>query len=595
MRLDDRFKDLPFVSGDPGFRYYCGVPLRTKRGINIGSIFVLDNKTRAPASLVQREVLAAMAENCMLHLEMVREKQAKQRALKMNTCLAAFVDPDQIASKGKRGNASREASETLHRSASDKSSKLGRGKRSKTAAEAAQLSKEARRRSTSTRSRKSERRVSADDSSASDIEDETTRRRVGEDEHLRTYQRAADLLRESLTLEAGGGTVFMAPSQAYKLNPEEDDTSSDSSPNERTSGGRRNSVGHATIRSTSSWGIRAQRKSITSGNTNYEPSEVLASSYSVPEPGPDGAFTALSTSDITKLIKRYPRGKLYLFDGDNQLSSSESGEERTDTATEGPPRRSKRTKTTRGEVTMLARHFPGSRQIIFVPMWDSTTSRWCACFSVNTCEFRYLQSSDFLHNLAFGNCIMTEISRMATMTADQQKSDFIGSVSHELRSPLHGILASCEFLAETECDSFQKSLVDTADACARTLLDTLNMVLDYSKINHFERNLSKARKSRKEATTAVIAGQTPGLAPLLNIYGDVDLAIITEEVVEGVASGQSFKDSLNNVDTADLPPTSPVAIRKSGSGRTVPKAQVEIILDISSRDWTFVTQPGKCL
>ena len=65
---------------------------------------------------------------------------------------------------------------------------------------------------------------------------------------------------------------------------------------------------------------------------------------------------------------------------------------------------------------------------------------------------------------------MAEVSRLVTITADQQKSDFIGSISHELRSPLHGILAGAEFLAETDCDSFQNSLIDTIDSCGRTLL-----------------------------------------------------------------------------------------------------------------------------
>lgn len=41
---------------------------------------------------------------------------------------------------------------------------------------------------------------------------------------------------------------------------------------------------------------------------------------------------------------------------------------------------------------------------------------------------------------AFGNSVMAEISRLASMAADRQKADFIGSISHEFRSPLHGKL-----------------------------------------------------------------------------------------------------------------------------------------------------------
>lgn len=43
---------------------------------------------------------------------------------------------------------------------------------------------------------------------------------------------------------------------------------------------------------------------------------------------------------------------------------------------------------------------------------------------------------------------LAEWSRIDTEIADQKKGDFVRSISHELRSPLHGILASAEFLEE---------------------------------------------------------------------------------------------------------------------------------------------------
>jgi signal transduction histidine kinase len=73
----------------------------------------------------------------------------------------------------------------------------------------------------------------------------------------------------------------------------------------------------------------------------------------------------------------------------------------------------------------------------------------------------------------------------------------------EFRSPLHGILASAEFLRESELDSMQVEFISTIQNCGSTLLvgllsrykfcglkiskDTINHVLDYSKINSFEK------------------------------------------------------------------------------------------------------------
>ena len=42
--------------------------------------------------------------------------------------------------------------------------------------------------------------------------------------------------------------------------------------------------------------------------------------------------------------------------------------------------------------------------------------------------------------MAFGNSVMAEVSRLASIASDRQKADFIGSISHEFRSPLHGTL-----------------------------------------------------------------------------------------------------------------------------------------------------------
>jgi len=112
------------------------------------------------------------------------------------------------------------------------------------------------------------------------------------------------------------------------------------------------------------------------------------------------------------------------------------------------------------------------------------------------------------------------------------------------------------------------------------------MVLDYSKINAFERNANKAHRRRSHVDSGMneAAGH---LQPSLNIYGDVNLAAITEEVVEGVATGQVFKDSLTGDDTRQL----------IFDGVThKPVKDIDIILEIAPRqsikDWILVTQPG---
>ncbi len=77
---------------------------------------------------------------------------------------------------------------------------------------------------------------------------------------------------------------------------------------------------------------------------------------------------------------------------------------------------------------------------------------------------------------AFSNSAMAEVARLDTKLADAAKADFISSISHELRSPLHGILGMTELLQGTELDSQQSSHAQTIETCGKTLLETISHV-----------------------------------------------------------------------------------------------------------------------
>jgi len=93
-------------------------------------------------------------------------------------------------------------------------------------------------------------------------------------------------------------------------------------------------------------------------------------------------------------------------------------------------------------------------------LWDTTPLR------------HFDKAEDVTYLRAFSNSIMAETNRLETMAADQAKSSFISSVSHELRSPLHGVLGGVEFLEESNLDSFQKDMARSIKLAGITLLDT---------------------------------------------------------------------------------------------------------------------------
>lgn len=541
LSKDDRFNSLSFISGEPHFRYYIGVPIRTRRGINIGSIFALDNKVRHASTRKQRQFLAVMAENVVQHLELMKDKRDKRRSETMNRCLSAFVDPDHQVRKRHHRHSSRAGSEK------PSSPKHSRGPS-----------------------------VADSHHTASPYDsDSGLEQRVEGDERLETFTLAANLMCNALDLdEGGGGVIFLDKAAA---------TSAHHSFHK--------SMPIGDISSTQDSEKEEQQKDLPP--THNRPAEVIAQAHHSPAAQPVGMsgsspqhFSPLSHVELSSLIRRHPRGRLFTFDSGDQLVSS-SSDEQPSSIQSSRSTKSRKTTASKSEIHLFRKCFPTARQLIFLPLWDMTTSRWAACVAYNCSPYRnFSKAPDFLYCVAFGNCIQTEIARMATVYADQQKSDFIGSISHELRSPLHGILASCEFLGETECSSFQQSLVDTADSCARTLLDTINMVLDYSKINAFERNAAKSRRSKRDT---LAAARSQGFQAPLNIYSDVDLAAITEEVVEGVATGHVFRDSLAIVDADSDPRSKKQRLSLSSSP---PYTQVDIIVDIPMKDWTFWSQAG---
>ena len=81
-------------------------------------------------------------------------------------------------------------------------------------------------------------------------------------------------------------------------------------------------------------------------------------------------------------------------------------------------------------------------------------------------------AEDMAYLAAFGHSLVSKTTQLEVAAANSAKGTFISSVSHELRSPLHGMLAGVEFLQEGQLSPFQREMTYTISVAGRTLLDT---------------------------------------------------------------------------------------------------------------------------
>jgi signal transduction histidine kinase/NO-binding membrane sensor protein with MHYT domain len=83
-----------------------------------------------------------------------------------------------------------------------------------------------------------------------------------------------------------------------------------------------------------------------------------------------------------------------------------------------------------------------------------------------------------LHKLAARE---TEARKLAE-DASRSKSEFLANVSHEIRTPLNAVLGMVQVMGRNRLSKAQRERLNVIDAAGRTLLSTLNDVLDLTKI-----------------------------------------------------------------------------------------------------------------
>lgn len=75
-----------------------------------------------------------------------------------------------------------------------------------------------------------------------------------------------------------------------------------------------------------------------------------------------------------------------------------------------------------------------------------------------------------------------EEARNSAERANRSKSDFLATVTHEIRTPMHGMIGMTELLLHTKLSDQQSKFANAAHASGEALLQLINSILDFSKI-----------------------------------------------------------------------------------------------------------------
>lgn len=147
------------------------------------------------------------------------------------------------------------------------------------------------------------------------------------------------------------------------------------------------------------------------------------------------------------------------------------------------------------------------------------------------------------------------------------------------------MLAGVEFLQESKLTPFQEEMTTTISMAGRTLLDTINHILDYSKIKNFTR-AQKQERAVRDASRHKSAAK--GDDNEIGVTSNVDFARLTEDVVETVVAANRFQRMANTGQADD----DSRSYLQNGSPRHRGNP-VSVVLDMPCRHhWRISMQPG---
>jgi signal transduction histidine kinase/ActR/RegA family two-component response regulator len=569
----------PYVTDYPNGRSYVGVPITTPTGINIGAYCILDDKPRNGITQSELVFMRDMSQTVMSHLETVRAFSERSRRNQMVSGLGSFVrklsslEPEHqstgtmpLVDDGKndaviRSNlpdalvdtsiSARLSSQSTREEYFDDAATSQQGQESTVndapvSPSEASLSADLWKHVHQDRQNRFKAEIPSKSTGGS-IKSGTIRPPLASkdsDIALRTaYQRAAETLCRSLKID---GVAFLDASVRVfgGLAHASDSTEASSTYDE--------SDGSASAQ----YSADSQDPESCAKQKKVCPVLGCAQTTRNDDDAPKLPAKKITESVLGSLLRRYPTGNVWLYSEDGTVySEGESSTDEASSSLKSPTyARHRSGRERRDDSKELQRAFPGARCIAIHGMYDHTRKRWAVGSLFWSYDpFRILSRETEMPFVAtFCDIIVAETKRLETLGNDRTKSDFISSISHELRSPLHGILGSTEMLGDLRLDPTTVKLVEQIDSCGHTLLEIIDHLLDFAGLRKTKRRGRRAaRKAKAGRTSSSTANNLVGSIDLTATRTDGALDTLTEEAVSTAA--YSFHHDVSVADRTNVP------------------------------------------
>jgi len=328
----------------------------------------------------------------------------------------------------------------------------------------------------------------------------------------------------------------------------------------------------------------------------HKPCRQLGSAYDV-RPDSKGVVLHRGIPErfLKSIMRRFPYGKIWNFDADGDASSSDGTSDGSKSRAAKVNRSASGTKMQRRRKSnygpMLQELFPGVRTLALMPMWDSQRQRFFAGAFVWSYErVRVLTFQEDLNYFgAFCDVIMAEVGRLDAQREVQGRTTFMSSISHELKTPLHGILGAVECLQDKEDAALQEEMLQMIDASARSLLDIITNLIAHADARSAPPNIvpKQSSPSRRRKGSPAKGKQRTSKLPSVSEEPVNNLATLTEEVLD-IAMWSTPQPAPLPQSSQRRGSESPLSINARSN------APLRVMLEVSGdeSDWNFNVNAG---